>query len=255
MDFSTILVLLLALTGLVWLIDATFFRGRRQPIPGKLADPVIVEYSRSFFPVILLVLIIRSFLFEPFRIPSESMMPGLIDGDFIFVSKFAYGLRLPVSNSKVLSTGRPQRGDVIVFRLPRDPSVHYIKRLIGLPGDHISVRSNQVFVNNMPLPQKLGGTYTGRRFEGAKLQLEQIGDREHLIMLASHLPSTDYEADVPLGEYFFMGELIDGFAGGAFQNFAEQNETKIGINRFRSGRVFERFFANCGDEFALGMKR
>jgi signal peptidase I len=205
-DFSTALTLLLALAGLIWLTDKAFFSARRQHIAGKSTEPVIVQYARSFLPVILIVLIIRSFLFEPFRIPSESMMPGLIDGDFIFVSKFAYGLRLPVINSKVLSTGQPQRGDVIVFRLPRDPSVHYIKRLVGLPGDHVSVRNNQVFVNDLPFVLKPDGIYSGLRFEGSELKLERIGNRQHIIMLASHLPSTDYEANVPPGEYFFMGD-------------------------------------------------
>jgi signal peptidase I len=143
-DFSTALTLLLALTGLIWLMDKAFFRARRQLIAGKITEPVIVQYARSFFPVILIVLIIRSFLFEPFRIPSESMMPGLIDGDFIFVSKFAYGLRLPVINSIVLSTGQPQRGDVIVFRLPRDPSVHYIKRLVVTRRSRLSSQQSSV---------------------------------------------------------------------------------------------------------------
>jgi signal peptidase I len=206
MDFSAVLALLLALAGLIWLIDKAIHKARPQPIAGKIAEPVIVEYARSFFPIILVVLIIRSFIFEPFRIPSESMMPGLIDGDFIFVSKFAYGLRLPIVNSKLLSTGAPQRGDVIVFRLPRDPSVHYIKRLVGLPGDHVAVRNNQVFVNGAFFAQKPDGTYTGPRFEGSELELEQIGNRDHVIMLASSLPSTDYEATVPAGEYFFMGD-------------------------------------------------
>jgi signal peptidase I len=205
-DFSAALMLLLALAGLIWLIDRAFYRQGRQSVAGKIAEPLAVQYARSFFPVILVVLIIRSFVFEPFRIPSESMMPGLIDGDFIFVSKFAYGLRLPVINSKVLSTGRPERGDVIVFRLPRDPSVHYIKRLVGLPGDHIAVRNNQVYVNGAPLELKPDGTYSGSQFRGSELKLEQIANREHVIMLATHLPSTDFEAVVPAGEYFFMGD-------------------------------------------------
>ena len=206
MDFSAALVLLLALTGLICLIDKAFLKTRRQRRGGKAAAPVLVEYARSLLPVILIVLIVRAFLFEPFRIPSESMMPGLIDGDFIFVSKFAYGLRLPVVNSKVLSTGRPQRGDVVVFRLPRDPSVHYIKRLIGLPGDRISIRNNQVSVNDSPFALAPDGLYFGRRFNGSELKVEQIGNRQHIILLASHLPSTDYETVVPQGEYFFMGD-------------------------------------------------
>jgi signal peptidase I len=206
-DFSAALTLLVAIAGLIWLIGKTFRRVRRQrAAEGTIVEPQIVQYARSLFPVILFVLIIRSFVIEPFRIPSESMMPGLVDGDFIFVSKFAYGLRLPVINSRVLSTGHPQRGDVIVFRLPRDPSVNYIKRLVGLPGDHVAVRNNQVFVNGSPLAQIPDGTYTGSRFAGSDLKLEQIDKREHLIMLAMSLPITDYEATIPAGQYFFMGD-------------------------------------------------
>ena len=114
-----------------------------MPARESVREPVVVEYARSFFPVILIVLLIRSFLFEPFRIPSDSMMPTLLDGDFIFVNKYAYGLRLPVVNTKIVAIGEPQRGDVIVFRLPSDPSTNYIKRLVGLPGDHIVVRDEQ----------------------------------------------------------------------------------------------------------------
>jgi signal peptidase I len=208
MDLSAALALLLVIAGLIWFVDAAFFANRNRAAVGpKAAErPRIVQYAASFFPVILIVLLIRSFIFEPFRIPSQSMMPGLIDGDFIFVSKFAYGLRLPVIDSKVLSTGRPQRGDVIVFRLPAKPSVHYIKRLIGLPGDHVAVRNNQVFINDLPLAQKPDGTFEGSDFMGSDLQLEKIGSGEHVIMFAANRPSTDYEAIVPAGEYFFMGD-------------------------------------------------
>ena len=130
-DFSFWLVVAAAVSGLVWAVDARLLRPRRlaaaapgQPPP----EPVLVEYARSFFPIILLVLVIRSFLFEPFRIPSDSMMPTLLDGDFIFVNKYVYGLRLPVLNTEVVAMGEPQRGDVVVFRLPMDPSTNYIKR-------------------------------------------------------------------------------------------------------------------------------
>src|SRR5262245_6193125 len=136
-DFSLILVAATAVTGAIWAVDALIFRRARTVAAGNGAgrEPVLVEYARSFFPVILIVLVVRSFLFEPFRIPSDSMMPTLLDGDFIFVNKYAYGLRLPVLNAKILETGEPKRGDVIVFRLPSDPSTNYIKRLVGLPGD------------------------------------------------------------------------------------------------------------------------
>jgi signal peptidase I len=130
-----------------------------------------------------------------------------VDGDFIFVNKFSYGLRLPVLNSKILATGQPQRGDVIVFRLPSDPSIHYIKRLIGLPGDHIVVRDNSLFINGAHVQAKRDGEYTGGYgFSGADLEIERFGERDHLIMLAKNRLSTDYDSVVPPASYFFMGD-------------------------------------------------
>jgi signal peptidase I len=163
-DFSLMLVAVGALSGAIWGLDRLLFANRRQVAAAaagtpaeRIREPVAVEYARSFFPVIVLVLVIRSFLFEPFRIPSDSMMPTLYDGDFIFVSKYSYGLRLPVTNTLVVPTGTPQRGDVIVFRLPPNPKINYIKRLVGLPGDHIRVdANNQLYVNGVPQPQEPG---------------------------------------------------------------------------------------------------
>jgi signal peptidase I len=206
MDFSLILTLLLGVSGLILLADAAFFKRRRRVASGT-REPLPVQYARSLFPVILIVLLIRSFVVEPFRIPSASMMPGLVDGDFIFVNKFAYGLRLPVLNSKIISTGQPQRGDVVVFRLPSDPSIHYIKRLIGLPGDHVVVHDNAIFINGTRIPTIRDGEYTGGYgFSGADLEIEQIGGRDHQVMLAQNHRSTDYDTVVPPGNYFFMGD-------------------------------------------------
>jgi signal peptidase I len=206
MDFSLILTLLFAGSGVALLIDAAILKKHRQA-KSNIKVPLPIEYARSLFPVILIVLLIRSFVVEPFRIPSASMMPGLVDGDFIFVSKFSYGLRLPVLNSKILSTGKPHRGDVVVFRLPSDPSVHYIKRLIGLPGDHIVVNDNTIFINGERISAQPHGEYEGGfGFSGADLEAETIGDSNHLIMLAKDRVSTDYDAVVPPGLYFFMGD-------------------------------------------------
>jgi signal peptidase I len=206
MDFPLILTLLLGVTGLILLADATILKRRRRAA-SHAHEPLAIQYSRSLFPVVLIVLLIRSFVAEPFRIPSASMMPGLVDGDFIFVNKFAYGLRLPVLNSKFLSTGEPQRGDVVVFRLPSDPSIHYVKRLIGLPGDHIVVRDNAIFINGARVPAMRDGEYTGGYgFSGAELEVERLGGRDHLIMLAQNRRSTDYDTVVPRGCYFFMGD-------------------------------------------------
>ncbi len=217
-DFSFMLVMVGALSGTVWGLDRAFFAGRRQRAAAavgtpaeRVREPIAVEYARSFFPVILLVLVIRSFLFEPFRIPSDSMMPTLFDGDFIFVSKYSYGLRLPVLNTLLVPTGTPQRGDVIVFRLPPNPKINYIKRLVGLPGDRIRVdENNQLYVNGTPMPQEPGPMYTGPKqnmwnYAGVATDYEQLGAVRHQIMFAKG-GVTAGEWVVPAGHYFFMGD-------------------------------------------------
>jgi signal peptidase I len=211
-DFSFVLVIATLVTGLVWAADAWVFKPRRlaRAGAGELPpEPVLVEYSRSFFPVILVVLLIRSFLFEPFRIPSDSMMPTLLDGDFIFVNKFTYGLRLPVVNTEVVALGEPQRGDVVVFRLPSDPSTNYIKRLVGLPGDHITVREKRVWVNGELLPVTLDGVYEGFGHTGAQIAAEQLGAVSHPVLYMPERPSYDFDDVVPPGRFFFMGDNRD----------------------------------------------
>ena len=217
-DFSLMLVVVGGVSGVVWAADRLFFAGHRvraaaaagTPVE-RVREPIAVEYARSFFPVILLVLVIRSFLFEPFRIPSDSMMPTLFDGDFIFVSKFSYGLRLPVTNTLVVPTGQPQRGDVIVFRLPPNPKINYIKRLVGLPGDRIRVDDkDQLYVNDVPMKQERAGTYAGPKqdlwnYAGVATAFEQLGQKRHLIMFANGGVKTG-EWEVPAGHYFFMGD-------------------------------------------------
>lgn len=215
-DFSFILVIATLLTGIIWGLDAWLFKPKRMQTalaggvaPENVREPVIVEYARSFFPVILVVLLIRSFLFEPFRIPSDSMMPTLLDGDFIFVNKFAYGLKLPVVNTEIVAIGEPKRGDVIVFRLPSDPATNYIKRLIGLPGDHITVRGRQLFVNGEKMPVELNGVYQGHGHTGARIGVEDLGAVEHQVLYIPERYTRDYDAVVPAGHYFFMGDNRD----------------------------------------------
>jgi len=211
-DFSFVLVLATVVTGLVWAVDAWYFKPRRVAaalggVPP--AEPVLVEYSRSFFPIILVVLLIRSFLFEPFRIPSDSMMPTLLDGDFIFVNKFTYGLRLPVANTEVVKLGQPERGDVVVFRLPSDPATNYIKRLVGLPGDHVTVRDKRVWINGELQQVTPDGVYEGFGHTGAQIGFEQLGAVPHRVLHIPNRPSYDFDDVVPAGHYFFMGDNRD----------------------------------------------
>ncbi|HEY8521238.1 MAG TPA: signal peptidase I [Gammaproteobacteria bacterium] len=212
MDFALILVIATFVTGLVWLVDALFFaRGRRARAAGGAAvrEPVLVEYSKSFFPILLLVLLIRSFLFEPFRIPSGSMMPTLLEGDFIFVNKFAYGLRLPVLNTEIVDLGEPERGDVIVFKLPSDPSVNYIKRVVGLPGDVVTYQqgTKQLTINGKEVPLELKGAYEGD--PGLEIAREKLGEHEHFVLLTRGRLSPGGTYVVPEGHYFVMGDNRD----------------------------------------------
>lgn len=196
-DFSFILVVATLLTGIIWGVYAWLIKPKRVEVAGGVAEavrePIVVEYARSFFPVILVVLLIRSFLFEPFRIPSDSMMPTLLDGDFIFVNKFAYGLRLPVANVKIVPIGTPKRGDVIVFRLPSDPSTNYIKRLVGLPGDHILVKGRRLYINGQEMQVKITGIYEGHRHTGASLGTEDLEGVAHQVLYIPERPTRDYE--------------------------------------------------------------
>ena len=219
-DFSFILAAATLVTGIVWGLDSWLWKPGRvsQAVASgvsaeQVREPIVVEYARSFFPVILIVLLIRSFLFEPFRIPSDSMMPTLLDGDFIFVNKYAYGLRLPVINYKVVPIAEPKRGDVIVFRLPSDPSTNYIKRLVGLPGDHITVRERQVFVNGKLMPVTVNGRYEGPRNTGAqadaRLGVEDLEGVKHNVLYIPERYSRDFDEVVPAEHYFFMGDNRD----------------------------------------------
>lgn len=207
-DFSFVLVVLALVTGVVWGVDHWVFRPRRVAA-GQAHEPLVVDWSRSFFPVILLVLVLRSFLYEPFRIPSDSMMPTLIQGDFIFVNKWGYGLRLPVVNWKVVPIGEPERGDVIVFRKPTDPSVVFIKRLVGLPGDRVQVEGAQVSVNGEPVAIEPRDAYRGAKEEQypyAVVAAERFDGGEHRVMFDRTRPGTDGTWIVPEGHYFMMGD-------------------------------------------------
>jgi signal peptidase I len=225
LDFALILVLLTATAGVVWLLDVLLLRRARIDAAAAAAaidapppaEPVIVEYAKSFFPILLLVLLIRSFLFEPFRIPSESMMPTLFKGDFIFVNKFAYGLRLPVLNTKILKIGEPKHGDVVVFRLPSDPSIDYIKRVVGLPGDVVEYEdsSKQLKINGQPVEMQLLGAYEGEPF--TTIGRETLGQHDHQLLVRRGAVSRGGRYVVPPGGYFMMGDNRDNSRDSRFE--------------------------------------
>ena len=219
-NFPLVLVVLTFATGLIWLADKLFLRERR--LAGSRAgdnaaggsageedepkEPYLVDLSRSFFPVLAIVLVLRSFLVEPFQIPSGSMLPTLEVGDFILVNKFAYGLRLPVAGTKVLTVDDPQRGDVMVFKYPKDGETNYIKRVIGEPGDRIRYEDKQLFING-----ELVETRFIARLPPMELRREDLGEVEHDIYLTLGRPggSGEGEWQVPEGHYFVMGDNRD----------------------------------------------
>ena len=233
-DFPAFLVLASILTGGIWLIDALVFAPRRRRLVQEAAaqgtsgsqrpvykEPVLVEYARSFFPVIFIVLLLRSFLVEPFRIPSNSMMPTLLTGDFILVNKFSYGLRLPVLNNKFVEIGMPQRGDVVVFKFPEDGRTDYITRVIGVPGDEIWYQNRVVYINGEPQERLPIGTYTGVGsglvMTGAQESVEDLAGVEHHTLVRPGVPDLPPgcrelaygPVKVPDGHYFVMGDNRD----------------------------------------------
>ena len=259
LDFSAVLLAITVVTGVVWGIDSWLFKPRRLAAaqaagrdPALVAEPGTVDYARSFFPVALVVLLLRSFIFEPFRIPSDSMMPTLLDGDFIIVNKYAYGLRLPVINKKVVAVGEPQRGDVVVFRFPPHPEVNFIKRLVGLPGDHVEVRDNHISINGQPVPVAPGKErFSDGCYINFAVAREHLGNHEHIAMYCpvaidrqpvlpgcnrrgvrgyvcgdedspGGMKIPDFDGVVPPGKYLMMGDNRDNSDDGRSWGFVPE---------------------------------
>ena len=235
LDFPLILVALVFGSGLLWLLDSLFLAPGRRRVLGELQtqypqwtvegtpdaanyqsrvaerarEPKIVEYARSFFPVLLVVFVLRSFLVEPFQIPSSSMVPTLQIGDYILVNKFTYGIRLPVLRTKVLDINEPKRGDVMVFFPPHMNDTYFIKRVIGLPGDTVSYRNKQLFVNGERLersPAPAGVVDLDPRY---RIELENPGNAPHLMQTDRLRPGADFTEVVQPGHYFMMGDNRD----------------------------------------------
>jgi signal peptidase I len=214
-DFSLVLVVLVAACGFIWLVDTLLFAKARKAA-NKTEEPVLVEYAKSFFPVLFVVLLLRSFLVEPFQIPSGSMIPTLEVGDFILVNKYHYGLRLPVTGTKIMENNEPQRGEVMVFIPPHDHR-YFIKRVIGLPGDRIDYENNQLSVNGEEVSIEMISeiqidTAIGMR-RGMLFQ-EQLGVGNHRAQVVTdgNRNANRTTWTVPAGHFFMMGDNRDNSA-------------------------------------------
>jgi signal peptidase I len=281
MNFALILFTLVVLTGIAWGADKLVFLPQRRRAADaavaefdrnqqrieerfrdesavttrshlrneKLRQPWWLEYSASFFPVILLVFALRSFVVEPFKIPSGSMIPTLLIGDFILVNKFEYGIRLPVIDKKIIANHDPKRGDVVVFRYPKDESVDYIKRVVGVPGDVVAYEDKHLTINGEPVPETPLPDYLdderldqGRASAYTKQYQETLGGKTHallndpaappFVMGADDFPYRDHcsyndrgvVCKVPPGHYFMMGDNRDNSADSRYWGFVpDQN--------------------------------
>ena len=221
--FALIMVIVLTITGLIWLLDI-FVLSKKRATNAK--DPILVEYSKSFFPVILLVFFIRSFVAEPFKIPSGSMMPTLLAGDFILVSKFSYGIRVPILNYTMIEVDKPKRGDVFVFHYPPKPSIDYIKRVVGLPGDVIEYKSKTLYINNKKIEQIFVDKYPYLMNEihhiEAKEFKEALGNVNHSILIHD-LPGENFKFEVPQGHYLAFGDNRDNSADSRVWGFVPEH--------------------------------
>lgn len=234
--------LLLVFTGAIWLLDYLVLRKRR---PAGKADPWWIEYPKSFFPVILVVFLLRSFLVEPFKIPSGSMLPTLLVGDFILVNKFTYGIRLPVVNVKIADMNVPKRGEVMVFRYPVNPSLDYIKRVVGLPGDEVVYRNKRLTINGAQVEMKPAGDYNyvegGLNFVSTQRLTETLGTHGHSVLVQPDVPSVQqsgvanfplrnncayneegFTCKVPPGQYFMMGDNRDSSSDSRYWGFVPE---------------------------------
>lgn len=205
-NLPLLFVIITAVTGAVVLLDRLVLRKQREAA-GDTQVPGYVDFSRGFFPIFAVILILRSFVFEPYRIPSESMLPTLLIGDFVVVNKYSYGVRLPVVNTLILETGAPKRGDVAVFRKPDEPNINFIKRVIGLPGDRIEYANHVLTVNGEPVSLERAGMFENADNRGLLVN-ETLGDIVHPLLIQNPA-SGSFSLTVGPDCYFMMGDNRD----------------------------------------------
>jgi signal peptidase I len=260
-DFAAVLLLSAVITGAIWLTDAQWARKRRTT---DAAEPVVVDMARAFFPVIVVVFLIRSFWVEPFKIPSGSMKPTLLVGDFILVNKYTYGIRLPVVNKKIVEIDPIRRGDVVVFRYPADPTVDYIKRVVGIAGDKVVYRGKRLTINGEAVSFQPSGFYTDAELNFLRLPTysEKLGEKVHQMMIVPAQPPVDlaqvrqfahrgnceynddgFSCTVPAGHYFMMGDNRDQSSDSRYWGFVPDDHIK--------GRAFL-VWMNFGDFKRIG---
>lgn len=242
MNFPLILFILLVITGIIWLLDNLLWKSKRKP---DEIEPWWIEYPKSFFPIILIVFSLRSFVIEPFKIPSGSMIPTLLVGDFILVNKYIYGIRLPIINKKILDINEPQRGDVLVFRYPENPSIDYIKRIVGLPGDIITYHNKQLIINGESVKTDYEGDFkyveSGLGYIYSDRFAEYLNGEKHSILIHQNIegiqfPSvrqfrfrenckyrrTGFTCEVPEGNYFTLGDNRDSSSDSRYWGFVPE---------------------------------
>lgn len=225
MSFALLLVVLTAITGLIALLDKLIWAKHREKT--QTEEPKVIEHARAFFPILLVVLVLRSFLVEPFRIPSGSLEPTLDIGDFVAVNKFLYGLRLPVLEKKVLAIKHPKTGDIAVFRWPPDPSYDYVKRVIGKPGDVIAYHDKKLTINGKPQPQTfIEHTVDPSSGQAVARYQENLNGVLHDIYINPQKPIIDFDVTVPKGHYFMLGDNRDASADSRFWGFLPEENLR-----------------------------
>ncbi len=230
MDLALVFLIALGVTGSIIVLHKiwTMIRGSDRDFTGSRKLPRIVDYSRSFFPIILIVFLLRSFVIEPFRIPSGSMLPNLHIGDFILVNKYVYGLRLPILHDKFVDFGSPERGDVMVFRYPIDPALNFIKRVVALPGDELSYVNKRLSINGVEVTTVATDPFLPDKNTNHSYPLDQylekIGNQDHLIVLDDNRGSRDLDrVIVPEGHYFVLGDNRDHSNDSRYWRFVPEN--------------------------------